>query len=270
MRELKRALAFSHQMTSAEYHAHAAISNSRLTLLAKNPAYFKFILENPSEPTRAMRDGSLIHEALLLPDDFFRNHVVMPEVDRRTKAGKELYEKFLIENEGKAILSPEEFETINSIKRSVYTHPTAKKLLESGHAELSFFWEDEASGIECKCRPDFLRAGHIVVDVKTTEDASFTAFQKSILNYRYHVQAAFYLDGLSVVTGDKYDTFVFVVVEKRPPYQVAVYCIDEASVEKGREVYRNNLTTLAECRRRGLWPGYPEQIQTINLPAWGF
>lgn len=34
------------------------------------------------------------------------------------------------------------------------------------------------------------------MDIKTTEDASETAFERTVEKWRHHVQAAFYLDGI--------------------------------------------------------------------------
>ena len=39
-------------------------------------------------------------------------------------------------------------------------------------------------------------------------------------------------------------------------------------LEPGRAVYRRDLATYAECLRSGEWPGYPEEIRELELPAW--
>ena len=49
-----------------------------------------------------------------------------------------------------------------------------------GLTELSFFSED-LGGIRAKCRPDWISNDkNIVIDLKTTQDASPKGFQKSI------------------------------------------------------------------------------------------
>jgi exodeoxyribonuclease VIII len=106
-----------------------------------------------------------------------------------------------------------------------------------------------------------------VADLKTTEDASPAAFARSVATYRYHVQAAFYLDGLRACDA-QIDAFAFVAVEKTPPYLVAVYSADEICLARGREEYRADLLTFAECLRTDCWPGYPPFVQPLSLPAW--
>lgn len=274
MKELSRsselANAFAKKMSSEEYHAHKAISKSGLDRIHRSPMHFKEWQDNPPEQTPAMIFGSLVHDALLLPEHFKATTALMPEIDRRTKAGKEAFEKFTIENHGKRILSHDEYQTIQAMLDSVYSHPTAGKLLDQGHAEQSFFWTDPETQVECRCRPDFQRDGKVIVDLKTTEDASFRAFQKSIGNFRYDVQAAFYADGLSAVTGQTFDTFVLIAVEKKAPFAVAVYALDEASIECGRMKYKSDLSVFAECLKTNQWPGYPIEVQPMNLPSWAF
>ena len=65
-----------------------------------------------------------------------------------------------------------------------------------GQTELSYFWDDLGT-IKGKCRPDWISDdGSIVVDVKTTTDASPRGFQKSISTWGYHLQLGWYLRGL--------------------------------------------------------------------------
>jgi hypothetical protein len=68
-----------------------------------------------------------------------------------------------------------------------------------------------------------------IADVKTTEDASIEAFSKTIAQYGYAQQAAYYMDLLGA------SHFVFIAVEKTAPYAVGVYCLDAASIAVGRE-----------------------------------
>jgi exodeoxyribonuclease VIII len=100
------------------------------------------------------------------------------------------------------------------------------------------------------------------VDVKTTEDASASAFAKSIANYRYHVQDAHYREGF------ERDRFVWIAVEIKPPYAVAVYMDDSDMLALGQSHRDTDLRTYAECKAKNEWPGYPEVIQSIQLPRW--
>lgn len=174
------------------------------------------------------------------------------------------------ENEFRNILNPEQWKTIHAMRDALMAHPAANALLTSvpGEAEKSVYWIDKETGVLCRCRPDWWRDDNILVDLKTTEDASPEGFARSIAKFRYDVQDAFYTDGVKAATGKKPKAFVFIAVEKKPPYGVGVYVLDSESREIGRLQYQRDLQVFAECERTGEWPGYGDQIQTITLPAW--
>jgi exodeoxyribonuclease VIII len=254
--------------TAEEYHSLPAANKSGMDKINKSPAHYIHEKLNPTPPTPAMVFGSSFHDALLLPAEFPNRYVAAPKFDKRTNAGKAAAAEFEAANVGKTLVDPEEMESIKGMADAIKAHPEASKFLAAGTSELSCFWNDAETGVLCKARPDLLLDNGTIVDIKTTNDASFSEFQKSIANFRYHVQAAWYLDGVKKF--QPADSFVFVAVEKKPPYAVAVYMIDEASIEKGREEYRKNLKIYAECLKTGVWPAYSEELQIISIPFWSF
>jgi len=263
---------YASQTTNNEYHADKTkISKSGLDKIDKSPEHFLYAQNNPKDPTPAMIFGTAVHTAILEPDKFDSEILTLPpDCKGRSKAAIEAKEIFMIENAGKTILDLEKRNQVKEIRDKVYSVPAAKKYLSEGHAELSYYWQDPDYKVDCKCRPDMIREGHVLVDIKTTEDASLRSFQKSIANFRYHVQAAFYTDGVSQVTGQKFDKFVFIAVEKTPPYGVAIYAIDDASMDAGRFEYKRNLETYLKCKTKNSWPGYSDKLQPINLPSWAW
>lgn len=264
-----RAKAFAVKMTNEEYHARHELSNSgNNTIIDESPAHFQYYKQNPQEPTAAMILGTTVHTAVLEPDRFLETSVAMPACDRRTTVGKQFFEKFTIENEGKTIMDPKTYHQVFGMIGSVMSHPTASALLKNNHNELSFF--GELCGVKVRCRPDILREGRILADLKTAEDAGFRGFQRAIAERKYHRQAAFYCDLVAQVTGETYDTFTFIAVEKKPPYAVQVFVLDEASLEKGREEYQRGLAIYRECLLTNKWPGYSTEAVPMNLPSWSF
>lgn len=173
-------------------------------------------------------------------------------------------------NPGRIVLTPETWDQLHAMANAVHSHPAAGALLTGcpGEAEKSVYWNDAITGVLCRCRPDWWRDDNVIVDLKTTEDASPEGFAKSMANYRYDVQAAYYLDGVQQATGKRPKAFVFIAVEKKTPYGVGVYVLDSDSLELGRAQYQHDLRIYAECVRTGEWPGYGDKIQTISLPAW--
>lgn len=250
-------------LPAAEYHAHPAVSKSVLDKIARSPLHARAYLDGQrDEPTSAMQFGTALHSAILEPDIFARQYATFSG-DRRTKDGKARYEELL--SRGATVITAADHDVITAMVTSIRNHPTAAKLLQAGIAEASVFWQDQDTGLDCKCRPDWWsREDGLVVDIKTTEDASPAGFARSVAAYRYHVQAAHYR------AGTKASRFVFVAIEKKAPYAVAVYELDPVSLDVGWQARNYDLATYEVCARTNHWPGYPTEIQPLTLPAWAF
>src|SRR6185369_2180467 len=140
-----------------------------------------------------------------------------------------------------------------------------------GRAEHSIFWNDPDTGVLCRARPDWwvhVDGIHCVTDLKSTVNASPTGFQRAIAKYRYHVQAAMYLDGIKAVTGEEPNTWLWSAWEKVQPYANAAYVATPEMIETGRQEYKKLLVTYAKCLESDTWPGYDAELQYINLPEW--
>lgn len=248
-------------MPAHQYHAHPNVSKSLLDKLARSPMHARAYLDGVrEEPTPAMQFGTALHTAVLEPERFANEYAVF-EGDRRTKAGKEAYELLL--NAGATVINRADYDAIRAMALQIRQHPRAGMFLQNGAAEQSVFWTDKISGVDCKCRPDWTSAGGgVILDLKTTEDASPEAFARSVAKYRYHVQASHYLEGTEA------DWFLFVAVEKKAPYAVAVYELDPEAMEIGRCTRLRDLEVYLSCRDFNQWPGYPTDVQTLALPAW--
>jgi exodeoxyribonuclease VIII len=262
-------------MDNESYHRHPAVSKSRLDSIARSPLHYwaKHLDPNrwPAEATPAMVIGSAVHTSVLEPDQWDANYAVTPAgINRRTNAGKAEWDVFTTAAGSRTVISREDADLVSKISEGVFAHPAAGGLLGlPGKAETSLFWKDAETGLECKCRPDFLLDdGSTIVDLKTTESASPADFMQSIVKFRYHVQAAWYLHGVEQATGKRPEQFVFVCIEKRPPFACAVYVAAPEMVQIGWDTARANLNRLAECMAADAWPGYSDQVELINLPPW--
>jgi len=262
--------------TADQYHSNPAVGHSGLVRIMRSPAHFREFVMNPPVPTPAMELGTAAHAAILEPDNFARDYAVAPKFDRRTKDGKAAAETWEAENAGKTPLTAEQMAAIQQMVASVRGHAGAAMLLSNGLAEMSGFWVDQETGIECKCRPDWMvtmedRPDWItaIVDVKTCTDASAEGFSRQIATLGYDVQAAFYQDGIKAITG-RTIPFYFIAVEKDAPYAVAAYRASDEVIEVGRSKYRAALQLLKWCRENDKWPAYQPngEIEMINLPRW--
>ena len=257
-------------MTNQEYHAHKAISKSKLDAARKSGRHlYDMLYGPPRESTAAFDLGTVLHASALPGEDPDSIAVRMPAgMKKTTKEGK----AFVAEHEGKIILSPSDAYLIDQMMASLAEHPFSQALVKgelAGQSEQSFFCTDDASGLELKCRPDFLlNDGSLVLDLKTTQDASPKGFQRSIANYRYHVQASHYLDVIESATGKRPQAFLFIAVEKVRPFATAVYMADEAMIGVGKQHAREDLDNIAKWMAEDHFPGYSERVEEISLPKW--
>ena len=262
-------------MANNAYHADvSSIGHSKLLKVLRSPAHYKYSLDNPMEPTPAMAFGTAVHAAVLEPDLFDSQFGVMPKYDRRTKEGKEAAAKFESENLGKTMITEDDVQAISQIKFNIAQHFGASSKLKRGTAELSGFWTDVETGVNCKIRPDWLvqnEDGEVIaiVDVKTTKDASLDGFSKAIANFGYDVQAAWYQEGVKQILGKELP-FYFLCVESTSPHNVALYKSSSELIEVGRKKMRAGLEIFKWCTDAKQWPGYQAsgEEEEISLPRW--
>lgn len=248
-----------------DYHAHPRISKHDLDRVAITPAHFIYSkLNGIQSDSAALIFGTHFHNAVLHPEMFKDTYAVKPRFNQRTKKGKEEAAEWEQNNEGKTSISSTEADDLLGMFESVKNHPTGRRILRAPQKELTVFthnWE-----VPVRSRIDALD-GAVVWDLKSTEKADHYHIAKDSANFRYHVQHAFYCDNL-LTLGHKVEHFMFVVVEKKPPYAVIVYELDEESVEKGRELYARDLQLYKECKEWDYWPAYSSEVQKLSLPRW--
>jgi hypothetical protein len=250
-----------------EYLSLDRISKHGLDAISRSPAHFAYSKAHPTEPTPAMMLGTAVHAMVLENESFFDRFAISPAgIDRRTKAGKADWAAFLSDAQGKRVITPDDFDLVRGMADAVHAHPAASKLLSSGIAEQTVLWDDPETGVHCKARPDFLYdKAPIAVDLKTAKSAAQGQFYWDARKYRYHVQDAMYSAGLAVA-GHPVDHFVFIVVESIPPHGVAAYVLAPEDRDHGWTLFRQGIEVYAKCKREGVWPGYPDDIQVLERP----
>lgn len=245
-------------ISNADYHADPAISASHLHAIAHNPhTYFKKYLDPnrpKSEPTYAMKVGTFVHTAVLEPDEVHKRYSVCA-----TRKGSTNYNRLI--DAGIEPVTQSQWDQAMSMADAVNAHSEAGWLLSEGKAEQSVWWDDDEFGLRCKCRPDWWN-GDIVIDLKTTQDASPKGFALSIAKWRYHVQQMHYLQGTNA------ERFIFVAVEKEYPFNVGVYELDNEACLIGEELRQRDMNRIKTCKERDEWPGYSEDISKLSLPNY--
>lgn len=256
------------QMTNADYHAHAAIGKSGLDQIAKSPAHYQSWLKNKTKPTPDMEFGSMVHLALLEPEIFYSIHVVNPGIKRNTKEGKIAFLEWESANQGKTLVDEDDWLKIQAMADVFRRNELVIGALAGAKVEQSIFWQDPETGVECKARPDIISSTGVIFDLKTASDISGWKFGGSAASYRYHVQAAHYLTGLSVATRTPTSEFVFIAIEKSLPFGVKFYRANSFALKPGFDLMRKDLNTYARCLKSGEWPSYPQVIEDLQLPIY--
>lgn len=243
------------------YDEIKAVRRSALWEIRKSPAHYHYMVTHPEEPTPALIFGIAAHKYILEPEDFWNDYALAPDVDRRTKAGKETWAQFLTDTEGKTPITNSDLETIAAMNAAIIDNETAKALLKSGAHEVPIEWIDSETGEPCKCRPDCLtefNGKKYIVDYKTTTSCEDGAFERSCRYYGYKLQAAMYTEGVFCSSFEQRE-FAFVAQEKNPPYAVRVYFCDKGFVEEGTEIFRDLMAIYHKCNSTGIWPGYEDR-----------
>lgn len=263
-------------LSNEDYHAdRTALSSTTLKTVLKSPASFlAYVSGLRAKPSPALRIGSIIHEAVLEPASFKSRYVVEPEFgDQRNKLNKQAKADWLFDLEktkpNAVVVTEEELRKVEGIVNSVMRHTEAANLIKRCQVEKSGYFRNPDTGIKCRIRPDLFdeRMG-VLVDLKSTQDASIDYFSREICKRHYDLSLAQYREGLELITGRSFDFMAFIAVEKEPPYEVALYLADQKIKKKGRADYLSAIKRVHECLMSGEWPGRQQRHEEISLPKW--
>jgi hypothetical protein len=261
-------------MTDVEYHANPALSSSGARKLTppSTPAHFHYERTHPRVERAEFDYGHAAHGMVL---GVGQPLSVVNADSWRTEAAKDARQAAYAS--GAVPLLRKDFEKVRAMAAALREHPLASALLSDGTPEVSGFWTDDTTGVDCRVRfdwlPDIDRPGRVVVaDYKTTgRSADPHRFARSAVDFGYHQQHPWYLDGLAAIWGVTDASFVFVVQEVEPPYAVSVVELDAEAVALGDGLNRGARRLFAECTETGIWPGYTDdEPALVSLPAYAF
>ena len=256
-------------MPDAEYFAADGLNNSYLwRLINKTPAHAQV----QTEKTDAMTLGSAVHLAVLQPELADKGIKQGPKA-RRGKVWKEAIEE--ADAAGVILLTESDYHTCMTMRDKVWQSPAIASILGGGGAiyeQAAFF---EYRGQQCKLKMDC--AKDVLIDLKTAADASPRGFAQSVASYGYHQQAASYTYGWNSAIGSskgvyfgKINTFLFLVIEKSPPYAPAIYELDAQTTAEGWASYNAAIDLHLECEERQHFHGYAAEKVLLSLPPYAF
>lgn len=259
----------------AAYHgaitAKPSISSSGLRTIESQSLRHYWVTSylNPlrieKESSEAMDVGSALHD-LAAGESFWAKYAVRPEQwdSWRTKDAQLWKEAQLAQ--GKTVLTSSDMEDLRGMAASLAAHPTIQAGILRGIVEHSVIWEDKATGVWLKARPDVIPLDStMLVDLKTCASADGQSCRRSISEYQYHMQLALAQWGVQEVTGRQMTDCVLVFVERKPPYCVNIKPIWADDIEWGRRQVRRALDRFARALEANDWPGYDDDEVACGL-----
>lgn len=216
------------------------ISSSGLKRVLDSPEALQRYLLRQNESTPRLDFGTAVHCALLEPERFEREYVALP-VEHVDLFHEEDLNLIRQEREHPLrFITQAQMEALHGIREQVARLPEISRLLAEGLAERSLFWRDPATEVRCKIRPDLLVLPHLILELKTTFDASLAVFQRTLQMQRYHLSAAMYLEGVRHLTGFS-TNYVYLVASRHPPYRVETFVPGPEILEEGARLFRTAL-----------------------------
>lgn len=256
-----------------DYYKVNRLSRSSLCDLKISPYYFwaKNIAKTFDTSTKPMDIGKAIHTYILERDKFDSQYAVAPDVNKRTKIGKETYQEFEEKSTGKEIIDHKDFSLICKIEQSLNSYDKACILIdECDMREGEFYYEYR--GLELKSKLDLFNTNKpIVIDIKSVAGSrTDNKVVNDLISYNYAEQVFLY----SYAYEQKYNKqphFFMISLSKTEPYEVGIYNISDFynygkfSIDKLIDEYKRCFD------RWGCSPDLPWRdgdIKTLELPRW--
>ncbi len=297
-------------ISNEDYHKSDGLSSTNIKdILEATPEKYMAEWETPSLPKRCFIFGNAFHTKILEADQFDSRYLTTaPDIPARNRIeGKEVFAKWTADNSdtlmtlykgkmdskqwateylkwkypGKIHLLEDEVEMLEQMELANKRNPRCLNILRDGAAELTYRVTCAKTGVDKKCRPDWIKVGNkiLVYDWKSCEDASFFAFGRDVAKFGYHISGAWYVDIIAKAHGVPVEDveFLWVACEKKPPYGIAFWRMDEQAYEAGKTACTRALTDHTEFLKTreenklnelDTWPGYSLDFHNLTLPIW--
>ena len=261
-------------ITNAEYHASDVLSRTPASnLLTTSPEKVRWERDNPlTYKGVPLIMGGCFHGMVLEPECLDEEYAVKPnEIDGKsplTKYYKETFAAMQEERPHVQWVKDDDWKTCEGMayaimSNSVFTHYASDI---DAVAEASGFFN--YNGAKCKVRPDLYTSDGTIIDLKSTQDASEAGFRSAIRKFKYDFQACFYLEAMRAL-GLPAKQFIFIISEKSPPYLTASYTLTASEIDRQKPRMQKACTIWATCMETGVWPGYPQEVVTLDLSRYG-
>lgn len=252
------------------------LSPSKITMFRKSPQHY--IKRHLRPPSKKAELGTNFHLALLQPELWKEKFVVMPDFPKKSKDQpltiKDQQIAWKQERPDSIVVKPEELEVIERMVESCLENQSFMSLFKGELLTECKFWsvyDCQGTLVVINGVPDIINLSiDAVLDAKSTTTANFRSWTNRIVDNELHIQAAIYLDALSVALKRTLKDFVWTVCESTWPWISQPYYADFGMLEAGREATHETIFEMIQAHKQNKFIGYFDDIQPIALPHWAF
>lgn len=250
------------------YKGYPALNCSTIVKGKKSMLHLKHQWDHNSEDSDAMQWGRLVHCLLFEPaeveDRYWewegdrRGNEYKQKCERADRAGAEV-----VKAEGQYSMA-----TALPAAKGFLANSRVQELISAGQAEQTVLTV-EPPDIQCKGRLDWVSTGqHVMTDLKTTAEIEPEKFGKSFFNFAYDIKLGLYRRWLNSVTNDQWPVEV-IVLESKPPYDVAVIPVPDAVLDAGIEKGLALIAKVRDAIKTNEWPGVAgDQPMPLVVPYY--
>lgn len=212
--------------------------------------------------------GSAVHLAVLESHLFEERTVCHEFTDYRTKAAQAVRDAAYAA--GQIPLRPQDMEMVNRIHDSLQRRRDIWSLFANCDSEVTMTWDWD--GLPCKARTDsYAHDGSYMLDLKTAASVNPSAMERVSETHGWFFRAAWYLAGANEASQVLPERYVFVAIEKEPPYVVEAFEIDNRALVQAEQIMGRVITRFKECLGTRTWPTYSGKdggVIKLARPSW--
>lgn len=253
-----------------EYHAQVDIQScSLLKPLMDSPAAYRSALLSPQRASTPEMDyGTLLHMLVLEPRTFAAEVSIYP--DAKTDGRDKAFNEFKLLSGNRLVIDEPTLQTLKDDADKLFHQPVLGRrfgdFVETGLAEVTYYYTDPATGVRCRCRMD-LDHPEAIFDIKTTSKTG-AAWLRQALQLSYDMQAYMYSLAECLYAGrETPKPFVFMCIETEQTGGTYARRAGSTFMEQGGRKYQHALSTFAACMRADYWPAASGE-EVIEIDHW--
>jgi hypothetical protein len=258
-------LGIFHNLPFSAYAEDPGVNHSSLKLIDRSPLDFQLKrTTDDDEDTSDLAFGRAYHHLLLEPKTFPQAFLLSKKIRRVGGEWERLQLQAQAEN--KQILWDEEYQQILDMRKVLGSHSLVPGIFDNAEREVTVYWKENDHRF--KARIDIVNKSlGLIADLKTTRSSHPFDFPKSVFEYGYDTQAAWYVRAMQKMDV-KIENFVIIAQSKEAPYHVMVYNLNAETLGWGTLENEARLKKYFACSQANQWPGYEEVPYEIKTPEW--